>query len=73
MDKLISQLQEQQLRPRVVEEHGAAEYDTSIGLTCLCSGRLHNRLLHQTIESSRTADAETAALVSSKHLMTSNW
>ena len=57
---------------RVIEEHGAAEYDTAIGLTRLCSGRLHYQL-HQTIESSRTANAETAALVSSKHLMTSNW
>ena len=56
----------------MIKEHGAAEDDTAIGLTRLCSGRLHYRL-HQTIESSRTANAETAALVSSKHLMTSNW
>ena len=54
----------------MIEEHGAT---LLLLASCLCSGRLHNRLLHQTIESSRTANAETAALVSSKHLMTSNW
>ena len=45
-----------------IEEHGAAEYDTAIGLTCLCSERLHNRL-HQTTDSSRTENAKTTALV----------
>ena len=43
----------------MIEEHGAT---LLLLASCLCSGRLHNRL-HQTMDSSRAENAETAALV----------